>query len=543
MNRISSRITRLWLALLLTLGLTVGFSMISSRAQISKKSNMDYPPWVVRKAGDRDAVEKLKPIDSAARPEKIIEDLTPLHLPLKIELQNLDTENLLDHISVKVTNLSKKPIYFLRLSLVLPDVLSSIGYPYGFALSYGRMELGPIDYASRPGDVSIPPGESYVFEIDEKEVAGFRQDTISRNLRQSDLRRILLVFDVLSFGDGTGYSGGGGMPTPNDRAQRLGTDCGGGGDGGGKASGNRAHISSIPSFFKLLQRPINSLTFLKSSDLYSNQPTQLGSCCPGTNCAYAKQVTYACNCGIGVTYQTTGCHDRASECSIPTPLDRICYGPNGETYHCPEFLLLPCQIILTEPGGGCDRESIFHPYCPSPIVIDAEGNGFNLTNAAGGVTFDLNNDGTPDRLSWTAEGSDDAWLALDRNGNGTIDNGAELFGNFTPQSPSGWPNGFLALAEFDRLAAGGNSDGWIDARDAIFTNLRLWQDVNHNGISEPGELHTLSSLGLARLDLDYRESRRRDEYGNRFRYRAKVRDTRGAFIGKWAWDVFLVGLN
>lgn len=168
------------------------------------------------------------------------------------------------------------------------------------------------------------------------------------------------------------------------------------------------------------------------------------------------------------------------------------------------------------------------PCCYCPILVDLGGHGFDLSGPGDPVSFDLNADGILERVSWTLAGAQDAFLVLDRNGNGVIDDGRELFGNHTPM-PNGRsaPNGYVALAAYDSPSLGGNGDGVIDARDAVFSSLQLWVDRNHNGVSEASELYGLEEAGVVRIGLAYREERRRDRYGNAFRFWGSAWVSRG----------------
>jgi hypothetical protein len=187
----------------------------------------------------------------------------------------------------------------------------------------------------------------------------------------------------------------------------------------------------------------------------------------------------------------------------------------------------------------CDNTDEDGCTCPgSPILIDVAGDGLRLTPWHEGVVFGLR-PGTTSKLAWTAPGSDDAWLVLDRNGNGLVDDGSELFGNVTRQGPVGpgeERNGFRALASLDD-----NLDGRVDASDHVFGNLRLWRDENHDGRAQPAELTPLAAHGITGLGVDHVASKDVDAHGNGFRYRGTVYTAPGSTVGTTSWDVWLTG--
>jgi hypothetical protein len=124
-----------------------------------------------------------------------------------------------------------------------------------------------------------------------------------------------------------------------------------------------------------------------------------------------------------------------------------------------------------------------------PLVLDLNGDGINLTHVENGVKFDITGNGTKEQVAWVA--SSDGLLVWDRNANGIIDNGKELFGD-----QHGAVDGFMELTTLDS-----DKNGTIDARDSLFEKLNIWQDKNQNGISESDELQNLRALGINAISL------------------------------------------
>ncbi|MGT2440863.1 calcium-binding protein [Bradyrhizobium betae] len=141
-----------------------------------------------------------------------------------------------------------------------------------------------------------------------------------------------------------------------------------------------------------------------------------------------------------------------------------------------------------------------------PLILDLNGDGIHTTSLAGStVYFDYNSDGFSERTGWVS--TDDGILALDANGNGRIDGAVELFGSPTQ-------DGFAVLETFDA-----NGDGIIDASDPVFAKLRVWRDLNQNGVSDDGELQTLADAGITSISL-VRQAGSGTDAGNTIGYQA-----------------------
>jgi hypothetical protein len=188
----------------------------------------------------------------------------------------------------------------------------------------------------------------------------------------------------------------------------------------------------------------------------------------------------------------------------------------------------PCDFHPERPGcGTIDKENC-------PLLVNTGNGAWKLTGLDTPVRFDMDADGTRERMGWTAPDSSLSFLALDINGNGVIDNGTELFGEYMIK-PDGRraAHGFDALQQYDR-----NLDGRIDMADVVWTKILLWSDRDHDGVSQPGEMAPISQSEIIALETSYAAERRQDQFGNHFRLASTLHRTHGTDARYY--DIFFV---
>jgi hypothetical protein len=207
-------------AVLLLVALTVSFDPQIARGNPqTAATDVSKSAWKVEKTPLRNNKNRWQDnYKYNGAPEKIIEDQIPAHLPIAVELRNLDKEPFFDSFEVRITNLGQKPIYHLYFVLIVPQAAEQ-GFDLGIRLEYGRAKLIEGEEPLQASDVPINPGETKTVGIEPKYVKGLVARCKQIGVDVGDLRRLVLVFQSLNCGDGTGFWSTEGSPWKSKRLQ------------------------------------------------------------------------------------------------------------------------------------------------------------------------------------------------------------------------------------------------------------------------------------------------------------------------------------
>lgn len=242
--------------------------------------------------------------------EREFEDRVPKHLPIKVKLKkekekavkDLNNEKWVRDLELEVTNTGNKPIYYLSLLIVLPGITAPTGHEMGFSLHYGRGELASIETKAEADDVPLKPGETYVFSLSELRVMNWERFRKREN--KPDAKKLILLFQILNFGDGTGFVGTNGLALPRAPDAKSGLDhCN---PGLRDSSGLKSQHASRRRWPQILPTDDLPASFLLANFLVSEAlvPTSLNLkpqsqlCCLGNDndCFRSKTIRNNCLC-------------------------------------------------------------------------------------------------------------------------------------------------------------------------------------------------------------------------------------------------------
>ena len=247
---------------------------------------------------------------SQKQDEREFEDKIPKHLPIKVtvkhpeKVKNLQNEDWVRDLEIEVENKSDKPIYHLLLFLDLPDTLTEDGYSLGFPLRYGRGELTDYFAPLEPDDVPIKPSETYTFRIPIDLQQGWEKFNKRRGLSKAAPKKCRLIFQLLNYGDGTGFHSTGGLPVDIHRKPPDSVCIGRERRGVLETYAPYKRPDSSDLLFQVTALflpakflPVNFSLAPTPKPGSRASPTPLDDgCCPGSPCSHIKDLTVTC-CG------------------------------------------------------------------------------------------------------------------------------------------------------------------------------------------------------------------------------------------------------
>jgi hypothetical protein len=214
MKNVYRRHSRLVIALFLALSLLTALKIESSLAQLNRQDQAKPVAWQERQVSPRRLTSNFRRVDTSAFTERIIENQVPQHVPIRVEIRNLNVEPMFHNLEVKVTNIADKPMYVVQLDLLTPEIVVENGTPIWFHLVFGRPELRRYQESVRDDDAPLMPQESCVLEIPKSNLEAFDQRSASMGLTFADLKLFYLTFAHLKFKDNTGFAEKFGAPYP-----------------------------------------------------------------------------------------------------------------------------------------------------------------------------------------------------------------------------------------------------------------------------------------------------------------------------------------
>jgi hypothetical protein len=303
----------------------------------------------------------------------------PKHLPIKVKIKkekekafkDLNNEKWVRDFQLEVTNTGDKPIYFLSLIIDLPGITAPDGIGMAFSLHYGRTELANIETKAAPDDVPIKPGETYVFSLSDHEVDGWERFRQREN--KPDAKKLILYFQILSFGDQTGFMRSDGISIPSSPNETSSTgrcepepsfsDSSG-------VKGQHASRRRRPVIFPTDDLPASFLlaVFLspessKPASLTLKPQSQL--CCSGNDCFRSIPIFNNCLCGGDKqSIQSTACSNPFGSCNSPDYKYLPCDGG-----YCLNVIINPCggttptPTPTPTPTTDCNPNAKPNPYC------------------------------------------------------------------------------------------------------------------------------------------------------------------------------------